>query len=413
MIGLAAALTALQSCKSKDVFDEEEYRQIIKQESPVGVIDPAQDWVTTRHYTVNVTVSDDMRAQQLFILAPGWQLSPYEILKKLYLHEAQSVTATFAAPVAVTQFYAVLYDGQTYRLKSFAASQSTVSFTSDDPGSARSSLAMKPQGYTFCFEDGMPEPGDYDYNDLVLRVTHQRTGERELKLAVTLAAVGSQTAMGAAMHLNGIKFSDIESVTTHGSEQQFVGNYPLQRLYIESDDTLQAARNGDAVIALFEDAHWAIDGYNINTDYGVILQRNTYNTTLSKTSTALQRSPRTVTFTVTFKEAAVLDRLTMDDLDVFMLKDYSGSIWEVHIPVYTTAQVFWEYNLPNVPILPWAICIPIDQFSYPLEGNYLGMYKDNILSGAYMEQGHSFGEWAANKTMAQDWYYYPTQNMVY
>ena len=109
----------------------------------------------------------------------------------------------------------------------------------------------------------------------------------------------------------------------------------------------------------------------------------------------------------------MLDRLTMDDLDVFMLKDYSGSIWEVHIPVYTTAQVLWEYNLPNVPILPWAICIPIGQFSYPLEGNYLGMYKDNILSGAYMEQGHSFGEWAANKTMAQDWYYYPTQNMVY
>ena len=408
----AATIAGLPAC-NKDLFDPDAYKEIMSQESPIGDIDSTQNWRTTQRYKVDVTLNAaGVDARQLLILSPNKTAGSYEVLSKLYASNGQTVAANFSAPIIAEQLYAAVYDGSSYTLQPFEAGQATVDFSSVSPERTGVRISLTQQGYTYCFEDGMPEPSDYDYNDLVLRVVKERTGERELKLNVTLAAVGSTMPMGAAIHLAGVNFSDIESVTTHGSRYQFVENYPLERLYLKSADTLQQARNGEAVIALFEDAHWALDGRNLNTENGMFM-RYTYNTLRANNETSKERTPRIVTHTITFKSASVLDRLAMDDIDPFMLKDYNGGIWEVHTPAYEDAQVLWDYKLPDVEVMPWAIEVPTAMFRYPLEGKVLGKYKNNVISGAYMEIAHSFGQWAANKEIAKDWYLYPTNRQVY
>ena len=407
---MAAILMGMASC-NRDVFDPDAYKDIIAQESPVGEIDSTQDWRTTRRYTVSVNVNAaDVNAQQLLILSLNKE-SSYEVLSQLYVSDGQTVSAHYSAPIITEQLYAALYDGHTYTLQPFAAGQASVDFSNVSPEFSAQSLSLTQQGYTYCFEDGMPEPGDYDYNDLVLRVVKERTAERELKLSVTLAAIGTTMPMGAAIRLAGIQFSDIEHITASGSSNPFVGGYPQERIYLEKADTLQQARNGEAVIALFEDAHWALDGRNLSVNNGIVMEHYTYNTRRiidRNDNTSQQRTPRVVTYTITFASASVLDGLAMDDIDPFMLKDYNGGIWEVHIPAYEAAQVLWDYSLPDATIMPWAIAVPTSVFRYPLEGVYLGKYKDDIISGAYMNPGHSFGQWAANKEVAQDWYLFPT-----
>ena len=410
---MAAGLVGLASC-DKNVFNLEDYEEIMKQESPVGDIDSTQTWQMAQRHTVDVTVNAaGVSAQQLLILAPTQSANSYEVLTQLYVSNGQRVSASFSAPIIVKQLYAAVYDGRTYTLQPFAAGQSAVDFSEVSPELSERTLSLSQQGYTYCFEDGMPVPGDYDYNDLVLRVVKERTGERELKLNVTLAAVGSTTPMGAAIRLAGVQFSDVESVTTDGSRYQFVGDYPMSPVYLENSvDTLQESKSGEAVIALFEDAHWALDGRNLDVSNGYFV-RFTYNTLRVNNATAKQRTPRVVTYTLTFKSAEVLDSLVMDDIDPFVMKDYNGGIWEVHIPVYASAQVLWNYNLPEVTIMPWAVAVPSSVFRYSLEGKCLGAYKDNAISGAYMVIGHSFGQWAANQENSQDWYLYPSNGQVY
>ena len=48
-----------------------------------------------------------------------------------------------------------------------------------------------------------------------------------------------------------------------------------------------------------------------------------------------------------------------------------------------------------------------------VDGVNIGFAKNGALFGAYMTEGHSFGEWAANHTTAIDWYDYPTGNQVF
>ena len=43
----------------------------------------------------------------------------------------------------------------------------------------------------------------------------------------------------------------------------------------------------------------------------------------------------------------------------------------------------------------------------------IGEYKNTIVTGAYQESGHSFGEWILDRTKAKEWYLYPADGAVY
>ena len=70
------------------------------------------------------------------------------------------------------------------------------------------------QTFAYLFEEEYPAPGDYDYNDIVLRISMELSGKREVRFNVRLAAVGGEKQMGAAIRLAGYKYDEIESVKT-------------------------------------------------------------------------------------------------------------------------------------------------------------------------------------------------------
>jgi LruC domain-containing protein len=259
----------------------------------------------------------------------------------------------------------------------------------------------------------MPEPGDYDYNDVVLRISQERTALHQITLNVTLAAVGSMKQVAAAICLPGIKYDDIALVKTTDGETFNDGFKWTSISYLTSKDLLSKGKKDVAVINLFEDAHWATGATNYTSE-GYI-PRYKYNVSKTTGDDYEMTSPRTVSYEITFKDSVMLDYLTLEQLDPFIIEEYNGALMEVHAAYrLRTSLVLHEYVQPtSAVILPWALIVPSGAFRYPLNGVHVGFYKNGALFGAYMTKDHAFGEWASNHEKALDWYNYPTSNMVY
>ena len=126
-------------------------------------------------------------------------------------------------------------------------------------------------------------------------------------------------------------------------------------------------------------------------------------------------SPRTISYEITFKDSVMLDYYTLEQLDPFAIIEYNGAMMEVHAAYRLRLEtVLYDYVQPtSALILPWALIVPSGAFRYPLDGVHIGFYKNGALFGAYMTEGHAFGEWASDHEKALDWDNYPTRNMVY
>jgi len=280
-----------------------------------------------------------------------------------------------------------------------------------------------PMGFRFCFEDNFPDAGDYDFNDVVLTVT-PTVNDKTLTIKVSLDAVGATKTLAAAIRLDGIKKTDLESCTvTQGFESpdgQGFGEYHN----IESDETFLNENqspniSNDMVIVLFKDAHWAINPVKSSTG---TVERTFYNTVKLGDYYERDVDVKTATYTLVFKDANKANQMLAENLyDVFIVEPYNGSYWEVHTVEngFKTKQVI----TPNKPDgsayaeayksnMPWAIKVPGD-FKYPYEWQVIGWNKGGESKGAYNEPGHSFAEWAENSSAATDWYKYPTSGLVF
>lgn len=413
---LMSAVAMTTAC-SKDVYDEDVYEKLVLLMQPVDTIDANHDWQLTATYNITVDASkSDIGAESLQILSanPAAGQST-NILAQYAIADGEKKSITFAAPAICTEFYAALLDAEnTYTLVYFTPNDRTVDF--DSPIVTKAAVNQRLlalQAYCYCFEGEVPEPGDYDYNDIVLRISQERTSETQITLNVTLAAVGSENKIGAAIQLVGYHYNDIDSVvTTDGAtfDDGYKKQFPKM---IEKDDLLLQGLEGEAIINLFEDGHWAT-GDAWKNEYGYI-ERHYYNVSKSASSDFGIVSPRTISYVITFKNSALLDRFSLCSIDPFIITEYNGSFWETHSHAnYKGAQLLHRYtqNL-KVKILPWSLVVPSGGFRYPLQGVNMGFYKKGVLFGAYMTQGHSFGEWAANRQTSQDWYDYPTNNQVF
>lgn len=268
------------------------------------------------------------------------------------------------------------------------------------------------QTYTYCFEDNFPEPGDYDFNDLVLYV-NKTTDKNVVTLNVTLKAVGATKQLGAALHLNGISKSEVSSVVSDSKFHNAVESESALVPYTTTN--LTQSKSGEAVIPLFDDAHYAM---NSNSVVNGVVQRYFYNTVKYETNEKGKVvSAVKSTYTITFNSEESAQKMTVANMDIFAVESYNGANWEVHTYPYKTTEVMNEYISKKYPDAyndnyPWAICVP-GTFKYPIEWQAIGKYSDSVISGAYSESGHSFSEWAINKENATDWYNYPTSGLVY
>lgn len=421
---VAAIVVATNSCTSHDLFDQQVTQSISDSLSPVDSLDRNHNWLLTKTRSITVEANANVNAQWLKILTDDPRLSEdAEVATQVMITEGQKTyNMSFCFPSIVTTLYAALIDDQgLYTVTAFSPEDRKVDFS--EPLYTKQNILYTPQPQTFvyCYEEEMPDflKVDFDFNDIILNISYERTGEREIRFHVELAAVGTDRQVGAAIRLKNFKYDEIESVTTVGGASFNVNtsgqDIPDQILVVHKDRTpllMSNTENKEAVINLFCDAHWAT-GDLLTEDFGLI-QRKRYN--VGRGTGFQTMVPREVTYIVTFKEKTGLEYLNFDLIDPFIIKEYNGGIFEVHQFANRNDWVLQEYKIADIVKLPWALTIPYKKFRHTLEGVNIGFKKKGVQSfGAYGRIGHSFGEWSMNSNQAQDWYLneYASESQVY
>lgn len=421
VLGLLGGLM-LTSCH-KDVFDEDDYNKIIDEASPVDSVDAKHTWELTQDhiYVVEANVHIGVKSFQILSDNPLTALNA-EIMAESPIEDGGRIMVAATVPTRMYQLYAALVDDKgNYTVVSFPVETTVVNFSG-----VKSTESQKPlkarlvqQKLVYCFEEEMPEPGDYDYNDIVLRLSREVVNSHHLKIVVELVAVGGSKQLAAGLRLVGYRAEDIDSVTIEsGNSFDMGGSYHNVLLeksaspLFNSSSLLQAGRNGEAFLYLFEDAHWAMGDDQDLASQGV--QRKKYNVSKSDGTDFRIVPTRPEIYHVYFKERANVTGFTPDMFDPFVLSPNWGFVWEHHCYRDCEAQVTREYTLSgSTKHLPWALMIPYASFRYPLEGVNIGFKKNGGYFGAYMNKGCSFGEWAEDRTKCLDWYTSPTFNRIF
>lgn len=111
--------------------------------------------------------------------------------------------------------------------------------------------------YTLLMEDNWPSIGDYDMNDLVLGLSISYLKDANnmvtgMKLNTELRAVGAKKRIGIALQLDEVLPENVKSITY--SNSGFVNDYIFPKL----SNGCETGQN-KAVVALFDDAHTALD----------------------------------------------------------------------------------------------------------------------------------------------------------
>ena len=424
---VAAIVVATNSCTSHDLFDQQVTQSISDSLSPVDSLDRNHNWLLTKTRSITVEANANVNAQWLKILTDDPRLSEdAEVATQVMITEGQKTyNMSFCFPSIVTTLYAALIDDQgLYTVTAFSPEDRKVDFS--EPLYTKQNILYTPQPQTFvyCYEEEMPDflKVDFDFNDIILNISYERTGEREIRFHVELAAVGTDRQVGAAIRLKNFKYDEIESVTTVGGASFNVNTnneeVPNQILVVHKDKTpllMSNTENKEAVINLFCDAHWATGAMRAKEeDYGM-MERKRYN--VGRGTGYQTMVPREVTYIVTFKDKTGLEYLNFDLIDPFIIKEYNGGIFEVHQFANRNDWVLHEYKIAEIVKLPWALTIPYKKFRHTLEGVNIGFKKKEIMGfGAYSSvRGHTFGEWSMNSNLAQDWYLneYASDNQVY
>ena len=420
---IAFSMLSLVACK-RDVFDPDAYVEVINESFPVNNIDQGHTWNLTQSHSTVVTanpasVSD---VQYVRILSGNpYREANVEILAEKAVAKGGTATLFYYAPQYQTQFFAaaVTASGQ-YVVKAFTASQESVTFDNIDDSANQGSF-NEPiyQTYTYCFEEDYPKPGDWDFNDCVLRIQKLPAAQpNEIRLRVSLAAVGAKKQIAAAIRLLDYVASDVSNVYIEEG-RTFDGAFEenQKRQFIESGALLLNGLNNEAVLNLFEDAHYALSPRLISPDKGGTTLRMFYNTSRNPDgSKHAQIAPKTLTYVVQLSNPRLIENFTLERIDPFILEDFNSGKWEVHTFSYKASQVLRDLGSNETAtsnMMTWALKIPSATFRYPIEGQPLGFYKDGVLTGAYMENNHSYGQWVANHNSCLDWFRYPATGLVY
>lgn len=418
IFGVSALIGTGVSCK-KEMFDAAIYDTLVKIKSPVDSVDPNHKWelTTSKYIIVTANAGTGTRQVQIFDDNPMFSESA-QIIAQLDMTEGDRIGLSISYPKILTTLYAAAKDSMgTYTLTQFDPSNRDIDFS--DPIVKRQTLTntFRPQYYAFCFEQEFPEPGDYDYNDVVMHIALERANPREMYFHVRLAAVGGDQQLAGCIRLPDFTYEEIDTAYTVGG-LTFNKDIPDQVMVVQQErDLLLKGLKDEPILNLFADAHWAT-GDIMNEDYGMF-KRKQYNVTKTSSTDAQLMVPREITFVLRFKTDIRANGITLDNIDPFVLHQYNGAKMEIHTYNYRHVKALHEYNYTDVDNLPWALLIPYSSFCHPLHGVNMGFrMKDtssSILFGAYSQQGHSFGEWSMNRNNCLDWYMpeYATKTQVF
>jgi len=416
-IWLIPALTllmvmAMESCRK---YDYDQFREIVQKNYLVDTVDQQQDWNLLKERALRIKVQvDDPDITNVQVLDGNpFETEGVEILANRFCSDSSTVSPTFSVPATKTEFWAAAVNSQGKYYVIPVGDKSDVVIGGSRMVSDRLMMS-RPVGqvFTYLFEEDYPYPGDFDFNDVVLRISQQPQSKNVLKLTVTLAAVGATIQIGAAIRFPQLSASDVEKVTIDGG-RRFDEGYPNERYFIDNDNVFAGGRDGSAVLFLFDDAHWCM---NSDEEYGQVV-RMFYNTRNYEVKGESVNTPTVSrTYYIYLKEGIDASYLQLSDIDPFIMVSSNGMVVEVHTFNYKYDEALWHYtNGPGSEddMVPWALMVPDGQFRYPVEGMFLGRYRNGESTGAYSRYGHSFGEWGRDHTKSQDWWLYPTESQVY
>ena len=429
-------LVANSACSpNNDLFDQKATQIISDSLSPVDSIDPNHTWMLTGTRNITVKANVNVNARWLKILTADPRKSANaEVATQVMIADGESVFLSFCYPKTLTALYAALVDDEgRFTVTEFTTSDYTVDFSEPLYTKQLMSYIPQPQTFVYCYEEEMPDYTNlnFDYNDVVLGISFERTDEREIRFHVTLNAVGTDHPMSAALHLKDFKYDEIDTVYTEGGasfnvnskgeeipEQVISPNLLRTKELLLKSQSQDKEEDKEAVINLFCDAHWATGDFLPPNDQWLIDHWH-YNVSKTSSSDMTYRTivPKEVTYVVKFKEATRLEDLNFNLIDPFIIKEYLGGTFEVHQFAYSNDWVLKNYRIADIQKLPWALVIPYKKFRHPLEGVNIGFKKKGAQGfGAYSRMiGHTFGEWSMDQHLANDWYLneYATENQVY
>lgn len=414
LCALGFVMLMVGSCVKYE-YSEEGYREIMLEYFPVESVTSQSVWnmCARKRVTLTSTLSQ-IRKVQVLSTNPYEDDRDCEILAESNLLQNQSVSLLYYVPKSTADvcFAAIDEYGQYIQVITAGAGTADISF--DTPMADAQTFDLQPQKFYYCFEENYPEAGDWDYNDLVLGISMERTNDpRKVKLNVELHAVGSLKQLAAAINLVGYDKSQIRSVTVDGTNY-FVPNPDTYRSIITSSDLLLKGKSGEAVINLFDDAHAA---FSPATE-GVASTRYYYNTVwdTSKRQDAKNVTGPSTTFIIEFLNAADAQEFGMANLDPFVALPYISVTFEIHTRRYKLNEtLFSYYNGQEATYndeFSFAIEVPYRHFYYPQEGLKIGTKKGAVIGGCYAKQGASFGEWLQGSVEAEEWYKNPTGEVM-
>lgn len=252
---------------------------------------------------------------------------------------------------------------------------------------------------TYMFEDNWPMLGDYDMNDVVFNMKPEYTidaGNKvtQLKLDVTLRAVGGVKRLAVGMQIDGMARNVVSSVSRSSQAGR--------------DNSVFNASNGletgqdFVVIPIFDDVHKAL-GISAGT---------MVNTTVGGSIGTV--SPLVVTFTINFNNPVDIESVSIVKLNPFIVNGgYQNRRDEVHLPGFipTDKVDIRRFGAgdddsnnkyyTSIGNMIWALAIP-GTTKYPKEYTSIRIAYPQIES------------WATTSGLSdKDWYMHPVQTFVY
>ena len=399
----------LSSCE-KEKFDKNLYNELVDLQFLIDNVDKEHGWSLTHSDTVTIlNTGEEIYSVQVLTKNPyrerGAEIAAEGVCFLNEQRDGYSTTLAYTLPLIQREAYiaAKRKDGSYIGVTAFEVGKDTVDigYTLIPLGS----ILQEPtaQTFTYLYEEGFPIPGDFDFNDLVLRISKQ-TGEYsyQVDLKVTVEAVGAIKSYAAAILLAGVNYDDISNVEILDGEAMDKG-YPLMRLNITNEQTLLKSRNGEAVINLFESGHYVLN-HELNSVGSVqTLFYNTESTPTEKTSQSV--APVTRTYRIHFKNRNSR-MLTFDQIDPFLVQEYNGGLWEIHTYRYKFEETLHSIYGGKADFydnhISWAIVVPKSDFRWSIENIPLGTY--NSSTGETFGPYTSFAEWMKDHTQNNDWY---------
>lgn len=409
---LSAALLLLPSC-GKEMFDEEVYNGFVDYQFMIDNVDREHDWCLTQSGTMTVSVPSDVYTVQLLTANP-YESASAEIAAAV-ICQGQQATLHYTIPIVHGQLYlaALTAQGNYMGVMPVAEGTETVALTYDQLSQKGTLTRPANQTFTYLYEVDFPYPGDFDYNDMVLRISKQPgSSPLEVDLSVTLQAVGAATSYAAAIQLAGVPFNNVEKIELI-SGAVLDENYPFTPRYIESQDLLIRGRSKQAVIRLFESCQWVFN--KTLNELGLIdpmLYYNTTRTALEEYSAVVP--PVTNVYRITFTSAEQASAFSFDNIDPFIIHTYNNAYWEVHTYAHKFDEVFWAVFGNNKDKfdnhISWSIVVPKADFRYPTEGISLSSFNETTEErfGPY----NGFSYWMQDHTQQLDWYLRPSYSQL-